>query len=70
MGNGGYMKVVVLIAVDGTAHQLESPWLERGEAENHLSTIRGMQESADLIDLPWLSVQGARVIAAHLIDKR
>lgn len=62
--------VKVIIAGAQGEHEIESPSFgTREEAEQELEKVREGQGKSEILKLPWLSVVGGRVVAAHLEDR-
>jgi hypothetical protein len=48
---------------------IDSPILERAQAEKDLEEINGARVQGEEIKLPWISVFGGDVEAAHLVER-
>jgi hypothetical protein len=60
-------RIVVILNTPGAGREIKSPRFDTEEqAQADMAKIRAVQASGELLDLPWLSVRGGSVIAAHL----
>lgn len=58
----------VHVQLQGSSDPVESPPMDRSEAETHLGIIRGVLGTPDVPDLPWIAVTGENVLAAHIYE--
>ena len=63
------MSFSVVVNVRGANEQIFSPpFPQRDEAEQQLTVIRGVLNTAIPVDLPWLAVTGQDIVSAHVIE--
>jgi hypothetical protein len=63
-------RIKVIVQGDHAEHEIESPRMNEADAKEQLAKIRAAIQSADGVDLDWLTTRPGAVITASLVAIR